>query len=82
MIEKAIKILDNSLLDLGINSKVGDSIVEAIALLQDYVDADKIIEFVMEHYTTEQIVCRCSKAVIREFGDDYREFTIRKESRK
>lgn len=82
MIEKAIKILDNSLLDLGVDSKAGDSIVEAIALLQDYVDADKIIEFVMEHYTTEQIVCRCSKTVIREFGDDYREFIIRRESKK
>lgn len=82
MIEEAIKILDNSLLDLGVDSKAGDSIVEAIALLQDYVDANKIIEFVMEHYTTKQIVCRCSKAVIREFGDDYREFIIRKESRK
>ena len=34
----------------------------------------EIIRFVMENYTTEQIVKRCEKAVVEAFLDDYRQY--------
>ena len=82
MLEKAIKILKSSLDDLDIESETGDRIVEAITLLENYMDADKVIAFTIEHYTTEQIVKRCKTAIVEAFGDDYRECIIRLESKK
>jgi len=81
MIKKAREKLRKALDIMPITSVVGEQIAEAIEMLDDYMNADNVIAFVMEHYTTEQIVKRCRNAIIEKFGDDYREFIIRLENR-
>jgi len=80
MLEKAVEKLNIVLRDLNVNSEFADDIMEALFLIQTYIDTKEIIYFVMEHYTTEQIIKRCERSVVEAFAKDYREFITRKKA--
>ncbi len=83
MIEKAIKLLRGIILNPDVleEPETFDSLLIIFGLIQDYDQQDDIIDFVKEHYTTEQIIARCRSAVIDAFGCDYRDFVAGKEAR-
>jgi len=76
MLNKAAENLDRVLQLLSPTCQVFDDILEALSLIKTFSEAknDEVIRFVMEHYTTEQIVKRCEEAVIVAFAKDYQEF--------
>lgn len=85
LLDEARKILYETVDDLPIEEGedlTANRIMEALKLIDNYVNADNIIDYVLEHCTLSQVVHRCKDAVIQAFGDDYTELTIRKESKK
>jgi len=76
MLDEAIKKLERSLELLNPRCQIFDEILEALSLVRAFNESfgEKVIDFVMEHYTTEQIVKRCGNAVILAFAKDYIEF--------